>query len=50
MCTGIFLINAFKKVERTIVLFAYIFLIVRICTEFDPGFGYFPLTLGQQAS
>ena len=50
MCTGVFLINALKKVERTIVLFVYIFLVVRICTDFEPGLGYLPLTLVQQVS
>ena len=50
ICTGVFLINALIKVERTIVLFEYIFLVVRICTDFDPGFGHFPLILVQQVS
>ena len=50
MFTGVFLINALKKVERTIVLFGCIFLVVRIYTDFGPGFEYFPLTLVQQVS
>ena len=51
MCTGVFITNALKRWREPLYyLHIYIFLVVRICTDFDHGFGYFPLTLVQKVS